>query len=154
MQAIKAVLKTNISSIPYAWVEDVGGISLTVHWRQTPPEHHDRTARIVTEAVGRFPVRLVMDRERYGAMVEQPIDWCKGPGLQKLLQMINWDGVVVALGDSEADDSMFTVAHEHRGFGIRVGSRASASARGQLSEPEQVYAFLHALKVQMEERPR
>ena len=139
--AVRAVLEVGVRDIPSAWVENVGGMSVTVHWRQTPSEHHDRVARIVEETSARLGFRLIMDRARFGAMVEQPIDWDKGSALRKLLEMIGWNGAVVALGDSAADDPMFQVANEYGGYGVRVGDRPSQCARAHLESPHDVFRF-------------
>lgn len=137
-----------ISEFPEAWVENVGGMSLTAHWRQTPPEYHGRVAEAVRSAVRGTGLRLIMDAERFGAMMEQSIVWTKGDALARLLYLIEWRGKVVAFGDSAADDSMFAAARQTGGIGIRVGGRASAGADAQLGTPSEVYQFLQQLSEQ------
>lgn len=143
--AAERKLQAAIREFPQAWVENCGDMSITVHWRQTPPEYHGRVAEAVRKAVRDTGLRLIMDAERFGAMVEQPIAWTKGDALARLLYLIEWRGKVIALGDAAADDSMFAVARQTGGIGIRVGCRASGSAEAQLGSPSEVYQFLQTL---------
>ncbi|GEM_PF-3715099 len=145
LAAVRVGLCVALQSCPNAWVEEVGGMSITVHWRQTPAALHSAVEEVVRRVVGATKLRLIMDAERFGAMVEQPIDWTKGDGLQMLLGLVGWSGKVVALGDTLADDPMFLVAQQSGGFGVRVGERESTVAHARLSGPSEVYTFLKAL---------
>lgn len=151
VDALAAVLERAVQRFPGAWVEN-GGMALAVHWRQTPVHYHNAVAEEITvvmeateEAEG---FKLVVDAERFGALIEQTIDWNKGSALGKLLELAGWtreSGPVIALGDTEADDPMFKVAEVFGGFGIRVGDRVSATAHAHLQNPEEVFKFFAAL---------
>ena len=151
MAQTAARLTTALDGIPGALVENKG-ITLTVHYRQTPAEHRRRVAAIFDDAV-----RPLVDAGRCritaakAALELRPaVDWHKGRALQLIHAQIAPAAFPIYMGDDATDEDAFRAAQDAGGAGVCVippaELRRRATAAGwRLESPAAVTAALSDL---------
>jgi trehalose 6-phosphate phosphatase len=152
VERIRDVLAERAGLIPGAWVEDKGH-SLSVHYRQTPPERVPDVEAAVDGALADAP-RL---RKHLGKMVFEirpRIDWDKGRAVLWLLEALDLEGDEVLpfyVGDDVTDEDAFR-ALAGRGVGVLVADAPRASAAHfRLQDTDEVREFLDGLAARLEE---
>jgi len=147
--AARAALTKKVEDIPGAWVEHKK-FAVTVHYRQTPPDHVSRVMAAFDEVAACFPGL----RKAGGKMVLElrPGIACydKGKALLWLLDRLDkTDGTHVPLyiGDDETDEDAFR-AISGRGMGVRIGDPTDATAADySLNDVGEVLQFFRSLLV-------
>jgi len=119
---LAALLDASLAEIPGAHVENKT-LTLTVHYRQTPAEHHARVGAIVDDvaesAITAGRVRLAAAK---AAIELRPsIDWNKGRALELIRSRLAPDAVPIYIGDDATDEDAFAAAQAVGGCGIFVG---------------------------------
>ena len=151
MAQTAARLTAALDAIPGVLVENKG-ITLTVHYRQTPAEHRRRVAAIFDAAV-----RPLVDAGRCritaakAALELRPAaDWHKGRALQLIRAQIAPNAIPLYIGDDATDEDAFRAAQDAGGAGVCVIAPAeihhrATVARWHLESPAAVTAALSDL---------
>ena len=149
---VRDVLAQRVGLIPGAWVEDKAH-SLSVHYRQTPPEHVADVEAAVDGALADAP-RLRKHHGKKVFEIRPRIDWDKGRAVLWLLEALGLEGAGVLpfyLGDDVTDEDAFR-ALAGPGVGMLVAKAPRASAAGyRLRDPDEVREFLEGLASRLEE---
>lgn len=133
-----------IEGVPGAWVEDKG-LTLSVHYRETPASLHRRVREAVhAAAAGRDSLRVT--EGKCVVEVRPAVDWNKGRALLWILEALGLpEGApVLYLGDDRTDEDAFA-ALRGRGVGILVGEARPSAARYRVTSPAAVTALLERL---------
>ena len=147
---LAALLDASLAEIPGAHVENKT-LTLTVHYRQTPAEHHAQVGAIVNDiaepAIAAGRVRLAAAK---AAIELRPsIDWNKGRALELIRSRLAPDAFPIYIGDDVTDEDAFAAAQAVGGCGIFVGPPGSPThARYRLDSPAAVSAALAELASQ------
>ena len=137
---LTALLNASLAEIPGAHVENKT-LTLTVHYRQTPAEHHARVASIVDDAarpaIAAGRIRLA---DAKAAIELRPaIDWNKGRALELIRSRLAPNAFPIYIGDDATDEDAFAAAQTAGGCGIFVGPADSPTrARYRLDSPAAV----------------
>ncbi|MYC31710.1 MAG: trehalose-phosphatase [Chloroflexi bacterium] len=137
---LAALLDASLAAIPGARVENKT-LTLTVHYRQTPAEHHARVGAIVNDAaepaIAAGTARITTAK---AAIELRPsIDWNKGRALELIRSRLAPDAFPIYIGDDATDEDAFGAAQAAGGFGIFVGPSDSATRAGyRLDSPAAV----------------
>ncbi len=138
--------------VPGVWVEEKG-VSLTLHYRECPPERHDEVAKRGREIIARMGFQ---PRGAHCAVeARPPIGWDKGQAVLYVLRELHgpgWSEVirVIYVGDDETDEDAFQ-ALSGLGATFRVGDASRPTrARRRLSGVDAVRVLLEWLA----DRPR
>ena len=151
MAQTAARLTAALDAIPGVLVENKG-ITLTVHYRQTPPERRRRVADLFDAAV-----RPLVDAGRCritaakAALELRPTaDWHKGRALELIRAQIAPAAIPLYIGDDATDEDAFRAAQDAGGAGVCVIPdaelrRRDTAAGWQLESPVAVTAALSDL---------
>lgn len=114
-----------IKGIPGAWVEDKG-LTLSIHWRQTPVHHRRRCQALATQALQPF-IKRKQARLTHGKCVLEvrpPINWAKGDALKWIARHLPKGSAglfPLFVGDDATDEDAFRVVNRLGGASIRMG---------------------------------
>ena len=146
LEAAARRIEPELAGIPGAFLEDKG-MTLSIHFRQSPAEHHDDVRLAVESGAGEG---LRVTSGKMVLEVRPRVEWDKGKAVLFLLnQMRPPPGApVLYLGDDRTDEDAFRAlaslggAHE----GVLIGDPASeTAARSYLRDPAEVGALFAAL---------
>ena len=143
-----------LAEMPGAFVENKT-LTLTVHFRQTPAEHHDAVASAFYDAAN----SLVSDgvcrvtAAKSALELRPAVDWHKGRALALIRDRLAPDAFPLYVGDDATDEDAFRTAQAVGGAGVFVGpADASTCADWRLGTPADVTAaladLLHGLQIQ------
>lgn len=125
-------------------IVDDHDLSLCFHWHLTPDALqepvHDLIRRLKDDRSDLWFRTLPTSYE-----VLPPIPWDKGHGLEKIVQMLEFDDTdlfVVYVGDSEFDEPAFKWVNEHQGMSIRIGLFSHSAAQFHLPSSEELTEFI------------
>ena len=137
-------LETALLKLPGAFVENKG-LTLTVHYRQTPAEHHDVVAAAFYNTV-RSPVaagRCRVTAAKSALELRPAVDWDKGRALALIWERLAPDAFPIYVGDDATDEDAFRAAQAAGGAGVFVGpAGADTRAHWRLDTPADVSAAL------------
>lgn len=133
-----------IAEVPEAWVEDKG-LTLSVHYRNTPESLHARVQAAVRHTAHAHTGLRITEGKRI-VEVRPDVDWDKGRALLWLVEALGLpEGApVVYIGDDTTDEDAFRVVAD-RGIGILVGDPRPTAARFRVESPAAVAALLERL---------
>lgn len=140
LSAVRQALEARLSAVPGAWVEDKG-LSLSVHYRETPAERWEEVEGAVRAGAG---ADLEVRSGKRVWEVRPRVDWDKGRAVEFLLESWGRPGLwPLYIGDDETDEDAFRALGD-RGLGVRVTEDPSAptAAGAWVRDPAEVEAFL------------
>jgi trehalose 6-phosphate phosphatase len=153
IERFAGLVEAEISPVPGAFVENKT-YSLSVHYRQAPPERVREIEGAVDRLLADFP-ELRKHRGKKVFEIRPRIDWNKGKAVLWLLEALDLDGREILpfyLGDDVTDEDAFR-ALSGRGIGILVADAPVRSAADYaLRDVGEVRRFLEALASLVEER--
>jgi trehalose 6-phosphate phosphatase len=132
-------LAAAVTAIPGTLVE-AKGVSASVHFRNTPAEHHDEVGQRIRDALASADDAW---HARVGHMVWEivpRIAWNKGNVLRHWFNELGGLETVIYIGDDRTDEDAFAAFPEH--VTIRVGAADATSARYLAADPADVVDFL------------
>lgn len=140
-------LASALADIPGAQVENKT-LTLTVHYRRTPEEHHKRAASIFRDVTG----HLVDDGicrvtgAKLALELRPAVDWHKGRALELIRRRLSPGAFSIYIGDDDTDEDAFRAAQAAGGAGVFVGPPESPScAEYALDGPPDVTRALSEL---------
>ncbi len=141
-------LIADLSDIPGAIVE-FKELTLTAHYRLTPPQYHDSIAMIFLDTVG--PLLATgscrVTAAKMAMELRPAVDWHKGHALELIRFQLASDAFPVYIGDDETDEDAFQSAQSAGGAGIYVGpSDAVTHAVYRFNSPSDVSTALTDLQ--------
>ena len=144
LRACRADIEAALTDIEGAWVEDKG-LTLSVHYRNTPDALHGRVRDAVHSAARAREGLRVTDGKRV-AEVRPDVDWDKGRALLWLIDRLGMSDAspVLYIGDDSTDEDAFRVLRG-RGAGILVGEARPSAAAFRVASPVAVAALLERL---------
>ncbi len=114
-------LAADLADIPGAIVESKV-LTLTAHYRLTPPQYHDSVAMIFLDAVG--PLLSTgscrVTAAKMAMELRPAVDWHKGHALDLIRFQVAPDAFPVYIGDDETDEDGYEAAQVD-GAGVYVG---------------------------------
>ena len=133
-----------LAGIPGAHVENKG-LTLTVHYRQTPPDRHEQVqtmARaIMQDAVSDGRCRITT--AKCALELRPSVDWHKGRALEFIRSQLDPLAMPIYIGDDRTDEDAFQAAQVAGGFGVFVGPvGAETCAQYHLESPAAVSVAL------------
>ena len=137
-------LIADLSDIPGALVESKV-LTLTAHYRLTPPQYHDSIAMIFLDTVGPLLANGTcrVTAAKMAMELRPAVDWHKGNALELIRFQMASDAYPVYIGDDETDEDAFNAAQFLGGAGIHVGPPETATrAQWHLNSPAEVTAAL------------
>ena len=148
LERAAAMLEPAVARIPGAFVEDKE-LTLSVHFRLSPPERVQELTQAVAMAVAMNP-GLKMTTGKAVLEVRPAVDWDKGKAVLFLVEQMRppAGAPVLYLGDDRTDEDAFKVLSERGlGEGIVVTDHPSpdTDAASFLHEPAEVGALFAAL---------
>ncbi len=148
-------LAAALERIPGAFVEDKT-LTLTVHFRQTPPRYHNDIAAIFQDATQR-PVADGLCRvtaAKCALELRPAVDWHKGRALELIRSRFAPTALPLYVGDDATDEDAFRSAQAAGGVGIFVGPADSdTKAVRRLDAPSAVTGALSDLLGQLQRTP-
>ena len=136
-----------LANVPGAFVENKT-LTLTVHYRRTPAEHHDAVASVFHDAAQPLvSAGLCRVTAAKSALELRPaVDWDKGRALTLIRGRLAADAFPIYIGDDATDEDAFRAAQAAGGVGIFVGPPdADTSAHWRLDAPANVTEALAEL---------
>ncbi|MXZ91996.1 MAG: trehalose-phosphatase [Chloroflexi bacterium] len=140
-------LAAALADIPGAQVENKT-LTLTVHYRRTPEELHERVAAIFREVAGRLVDEGICRVTTAKSALEfrPAVDWHKGDALEVIRRRLAPGAFPIYIGDDATDEDAFRAAQSAGGAGVFVGPpEAPSSADYGLDDPFQVTRALREL---------
>lgn len=142
------ILRQGLAAFPGVWVEDKG-LTLTIHWRQTPAAFIPMVHRRVHTLLGPdLEARHVVLRTGKCILeVRPPVAWHKGNAAHYIVdhmrsQRAGDPGLLLYIGDDNTDEDAFRTIHT-TGLGIVVGQeRPWSAAQYMLASVEHTALFL------------
>lgn len=119
-------------------------LTFAVHWWPREP-NLVRFNEDITGALDGLPVRVRPASVQANMEIEPNIPWNKGLGLLRLNALTGYRGMVVAAGDSAADDPLFEEVQRTGGYGIQVGERDGSKAYAFVENCHALYHFFRQL---------
>ena len=154
LQQACSVLTESLQHITGVMVEDKG-LTLTVHYRNTPEDHIHEVESVVADAVAQYVARdlLKLTRGKMVVEVRPDIPWDKGKAIGKIWEDHDDRPFPVYFGDDRTDEDGFIVVQEMGGIAVFVGEpRQGVSALHQLESPEEVPEVLRLILEAMENK--
>jgi len=142
-----ARLTAALAEIPGAQVENKT-LTLTVHYRRTPEERHQRVAAIFREVTGRLVDEGIcrVTAAKSALELRPAVDWHKGRALEVIRRRLAPGAFPIYIGDDATDEDAFQAAQSAGGAGVFVGPpAASSSAEYGLDDPSRVTEALTEL---------
>ena len=140
-------LAAALADIPGTQVENKT-LTLTVHYRRTPEELHERAAAIFRVVTG----HLVEDglcrvtTAKSALELRPAVDWHKGRALEVIRHRLAPGAFPIYIGDDATDEDAFRAAQFAGGAGVFVGPpEARSSAEYGLPDPARVTDALREL---------
>jgi trehalose 6-phosphate phosphatase len=131
-----------LAAIPGAFLEDKG-MTLSIHFRQSPPERHADVRAAVEQGV-REDLRITAGK--MVLEVRPRVEWDKGKAVLFLLDQMRppENAPVLYLGDDRTDEDAFAAVE-----GILIGDpSAETAARSYLRDPAEVGALFNEFLTQ------
>jgi trehalose 6-phosphate phosphatase len=149
LEAVLEALALALDPIPGAFVEDKG-LTLSVHYRQTPEVDHGRVRDAVTAATDGRAETLRVTEGKMVLEVRPRVEWNKGRAVEFLLDHMRPPpgAPVLYLGDDRTDEDAFReLAETGRGEGVIVADPvpADTAALSYLASTAEVAALFTAL---------
>ena len=146
LQSAAEGLRERLGVHPGIIVEDKG-LTLSVHYRQSPPESVTEIRRAFEEVVSAAPPEDI--RVTHGKMVLEVrpnIDWGKGRAIEKILETTGEDALPIFFGDDLTDEDGFEVVQGIGGIAVFVGAaRLPTRAAYRVDSPGEVAETLRLL---------
>lgn len=147
IQDIRTELEQRLKNIPGAIIENKW-LSVAVHFRTVPPEHHEKLRQIVHSAMANAAHPFLL---RDGSMVYEVRPrayWNKGHALVWLRDRLDESDVLtIYAGDDPSDEDAFSALPEI--VSIKVGEAANTAARYAVDGPADIHEFLRWLREQL-----
>jgi trehalose-phosphatase len=143
LQKLAAALAPRLVNTEGAWLEDKG-LTLSVHWRQTPAERVEEVRRIVHGALEStsHPFLLTSGDKVYD--IRPRVYWHKGSAVNWIRERVGkLEALTIYLGDDATDEDAFAALPG--GITIKVGESAETAAAYCLRDPAEVEQFLQWL---------
>ena len=140
-------LAAALADIPGTQVENKT-LTLTVHYRRTPEERHERVAAIFQEITGHLVDRGIcrVTAAKSALELRPAVDWHKGRALELIRRRQAAGAFPIYIGDDATDEDAFRAAQAAGGAGVFVGpANAQSSADYGLDDPLQVTGSLREL---------
>ena len=137
-------LVADLADIPGALVESKV-LTLTAHYRLTPPQYHDSIAMIFLDTVGPLLATGAcrVTAAKMAMELRPAVDWHKGYALEMIRFQLASDAFPVYFGDDETDEDAYDAAQSVGGIGIYVGPQSTETrAICRLDSPAAVSAAL------------
>ncbi len=144
---VSGIMEAALAGIPGAFLEDKT-LTLTVHYRRTPEEHHDAVASVFHDvAQPLVAAGLCRVTTAKSALELRPaVDWDKGRALMLIRSRLAPDAFPIYIGDDATDEDAFRAAQAAGGVGVFVGpADADTCAHWRLDAPADVTAALAEL---------
>ncbi len=141
---IASRLRLVLAEIPGAHVEDKT-LTLTVHFRRTPAQYHEKISALVGAIVQQPPMfgRYRITHAKAAIEVRPAVDWHKGLALELIRSRLHPRAFPIYIGDDRTDEDAFRAAQDAGGCGIFVGPAYSPTgANFRLDSPAAVSAVL------------
>src|SRR5687767_1656454 len=141
LQALAADLKNRLHSIPGAVVEDKG-LTLSVHYRQAPPEAAEPIRQAVHAALAQatHPFQLTTGEMVYE--VRPRVNWSKGTAVAWIRDQLDKPAALALyFGDDATDEDAFAALLQ--GISVKVGGAPETAAAYLLNSPDEVWRFLN-----------
>ncbi len=133
-------LAAALADIPGAQVENKT-LTLTVHYRRTPEERHERVAAIFREVTGHLVAQGIcrVTGAKSALELRPALDWHKGRALEVIRRRLAPGAFPIYIGDDATDEDAFRAAQSAGGAGVFVGPPdAASSAEYGLDDPSRV----------------
>ena len=140
-------LAAALSDIPGAQVENKT-LTLTVHYRLSPEERHERVSAIFRQVTGRLVDEGIcrVTTAKSALELRPAADWHKGRALEVIRRRLAPGAFPIYIGDDATDEDAFGAAQSVEGAGIFVGPpETPSSADYGLDDPSRVTAALREL---------
>ena len=142
LQALAADLKNRLQSIPGAVVEDKG-LTLSIHYRQAPPEAAEPIRQAVHAALAQatHPFQLTTGDMVYE--VRPRVNWSKGTAVAWIRDQLDQpEALAFYFGDDATDEDAFAALPN--GITAKVGATPPETAAAyQLNHPDEAWRFLN-----------
>ena len=132
-------LRVDLDGVPGIRIEDKQ-LSLTVHVRETPPNHVDGVRETVKRIVADSP-GLTLSEGKQVFEVKPAVSLDKGTAMQRFEQQTPTEWLSLYLGDDTTDEDAFR-AIQPDGIGVHVGKRSDTAAGYRILEQSDVPDFL------------
>jgi trehalose 6-phosphate phosphatase len=148
LELAREALRRSLDGVPGAWVEDKL-LTLTVHYRLTPREHH-QLVRIAAIGAAALDPALQVTEGKMVLEVRPRVDWNKGRAALFLLEQLRPPpgAPVLYLGDDRTDEDAFqALAQSGAGEGVLIADPRPpiSAARSFLRNPVEVGRLFAAL---------
>jgi trehalose-phosphatase len=143
LQKLASALAPRLVNTEGAWVEDKG-LTLSVHWRQTPAERVEEVRRIVHHALENMshPFLLTSGDKVYD--IRPRVYWHKGSAVHWIRERLSkQNALTLYLGDDATDEDAFAALPD--GITVKVGEPAETAAVYYVRDPTDVEQFLQWL---------
>ncbi len=140
-------LAVDLRDIPGALVESKV-LTLTAHYRLTPPQYHDSVAMLFLDAVGPLLATGAcrVTAAKMAMELRPAVDWHKGHALDLIRFQLAPEAFTMYVGDDDTDEDAFLAAQNAGGVGIYVGPPdVDSGALLRLDSPAEVTAALTEL---------
>jgi trehalose 6-phosphate phosphatase len=135
-------LADRAGEIPGCHVEDKA-LTLTVHYRKTPPHRRDDVRAMVETVVATVDSDLRVTAGKEIREIRPPVEWDKGSAISALASAAP-DATTAYVGDDLTDEDVFE-AFGPDDVGVRVGPSADTAATHELPDTSHVAALLRWL---------
>ena len=143
-EPIAEALRRGTEDIPGVIVEPKG-LSLSLHYRMTPPPLVKKAEEAFSSAVAPFVASgsVKTTRGKQVLEVRPNVDWDKGKAIAKLQETFPQVSLTVFFGDDVTDEDGFRVVQDTGGIAVMVGpARQPTIALHRVDSPEGVQEFL------------
>jgi len=150
LEGLSVLLVERLRPIPGAFVEDKG-LTLSVHYRQTPAGQHEEVRRIVNAALAstNHPFQLTNGNMVYE--VRPRIYWNKGSAVVWIKEQLGKpNALTIYAGDDATDEDALAALPD--AITIRVGATVETAARYHVEGPAEVRQFLEWVDELLEQR--
>ena len=147
LSQIRAALTANLAPIPGAIIEDKT-LTLTVHYRATPPHLTPQVDAITTAAAAPYlqTGQLRLTRGKMVIEIRPQIPWHKGQALEKIRNSCPDQPLTIYFGDDQTDEDAFRAAQAINGIAVFIGPpRQNTQALHQLESPQELSQTLQLL---------
>ena len=137
-------LSVDLAGIPGASVESKV-LTLTAHYRLTPPQYHDSVAMIFLDTVSPLLATGAcrVTAAKMAMELRPAVDWHKGHALELIHFQLAPDSYPVYIGDDNTDEDGFLAAQTAGGVGVYVGpGETETHALLRLASPKNVSGML------------
>jgi trehalose 6-phosphate phosphatase len=141
LQHMTDLLRTSLREIPGVQVEDKG-LTASVHYRNTPPDHWDEVKRLVHSVLASADHPFLVSPGEKIFEIRPRVNWHKGSAVARILEHLNQpDALVIYVGDDATDEDAFRSIAD--GITVKVrAAGAETAAQYLLENPPEVRKFL------------